>query len=355
MLRIIHVDMDAFFAAVEQRDNPALRGLPVVVGGQPHSRGVVSTASYEARRFGIRSAMPSTEAYARCPQAIFVHPNFRAYEQASKQIRAIFGDYSHLVEPLSLDEAYLDVTGRDAVAIGRTIKERISREVRLTASVGISYNKFLAKLASDFEKPDGFTVIDEERAAALLPTLPVRRLPGVGAKSEEELNRVGIYTVADLLRSGPELMARLFGRRGQELAMLAQGIDDRPVGVEGESRSISAETTFETDVRDRGELERILTDYAGSLCRQLVRGANKIRTVTIKARYEDFTNVTRSFTLPDYTCDPDKVAATACQLIDKIDLQRHKVRLIGLHLANYLQPGEPYQMRFPFPGDEQRV
>lgn len=348
MLRIIHVDMDAFFASVEQRDNPALRGLPVVVGGPPHGRGVVSTASYEARKFGIHSAMPSAEAYARCPQAIFITSNFGAYGEASKQIQGIFADYSDLVEPMSLDEAYIDVTGRDAVAIGHTIKERIRREVRLTASVGVSYNKFLAKIASDLEKPDGFTVIDEARAAELLPTLAVRALPGVGARSEEELQRIGIYTVADLLRSGSDLLTRLFGRRGQELYQLACGIDDRPVGTSGETKSISEETTFAVDVRDRAELERVLTGYAASLCRQLVRGGNKIRTVTVKARYEDFTNVTRSTTLTDYTCDPDKVAVAACRLIDKLDLKRHKIRLIGLHLAGFLQPGEPYQMRLPF-------
>ncbi|MGE5559484.1 MAG: DNA polymerase IV [Chloroflexota bacterium] len=348
MLRIVHVDMDAFFASVEQRDHPELRGLPVVVGGSPKGRGVVSTASYEARRFGIRSAMPAAEAYARCPQAIFVRPNFRAYEEASRQIQGIFHDYSDLVEPMSLDEAYIDVTGQDAVAIGRRIKERIHREVRLTASVGVSYNKFLAKIASDLEKPGGFTVIDEKRAAELLPTLPVRKLPGVGAKSEDELQRIGIYTVADLQRSGPELLTRLFGRRGLELAQLAQGIDERPVGVGGEAKSISEETTFDQDVKDRTQLEQVLSQYADSLCRQLVRGGLRIRTVTIKARYEDFTNITRSFTLPDYTCDPDKVRATAFQLLDKVDLAHHRVRLIGLHLANFLQPGEPYQMRFGF-------
>lgn len=352
MLRIIHVDMDAFFASVEQRDHPELRGLPVVVGGSPKGRGVVSTASYEARRFGIHSAMSAAEAYARCPQAIFVHPSFHAYEEASQRIQAIFGDYSDLVEPMSLDEAYIDVTGQDAIAIGRRIKERILRETKLTASVGVSYNKFLAKIASDLEKPDGFTVIDEQRAAELLPTLPVRKLPGVGAKSEGELQRIGIYTVGDLQRSGGDLLARLFGRRGTELWLLARGIDERPVGTAGEAKSISEETTFDQDVRDRAQLEQVLSKYADRLCRQLVRGAYRIRTVTVKARYEDFSNITRSFTLPDYTCDPDKVRATACQLLDKVDLVHHKVRLIGLHLGNFLQPGEPYQMRISFPSTE---
>lgn len=349
MLRIIHVDMDAFFAAVEQRDHPELRGLPVVVGGSPKGRGVVATASYEARRFGIRSAMPAAEAYARCPQAVFVRPNFRAYEEASRRIRDIFRDYSDTIEPVSLDEAYIDVSGQDAVAVGRAIKARIQRELRLTASVGVSYNKFMAKIASDLEKPDGFTVIDEQRAAELLPTLPVRKLPGVGTRSEEALQRIGIYTVGDLQRSGSELLTRLFGRRGAELALLARGIDERPVGDDGETKSISEETTFERDVGDRAELERTLGDFSASLCRQLVRSGCRIRTVTIKVRYEDFTNITRSCTLPDYTCDPDKVRATACQLLARVDLTRHRVRLIGLHLGNFIGPGEPYQMKFSFP------
>jgi DNA polymerase-4 len=292
--------------------------------------------------------MSAAEAYARCPQAIFVHPHFNAYEEASRRIQAIFRDYSELVEPMSLDEAYIDVSSQDAVSIGRKIKERIHRETKLTASVGVAFNKFLAKIASDLEKPDGFTVIDERRAGELLPTLPVRKLPGVGAKSEEELQRIGIYTVADLQRSGPDLLARLFGRRGAELALLAQGVDERPVGGGAEAKSISGETTFDQDVKDKAELEHVLSEYADSLCRELVRGGYRIRTVTVKARYEDFTNITRSFTLPDWTCDPDKVRETAYQLLDKVDLVHHKVRLIGLHLANFLQPREPYQMRFGF-------
>ncbi|MEW6724563.1 MAG: DNA polymerase IV [Bacillota bacterium] len=347
---ILHVDMDAFFAAVEQRDNPALRGKPVIVGGSPRSRGVVSTCSYEARRYGVRSAMSCSEAYARCPQAVFVRPDFRRYREASRLIFAIFRDQTEIVEGVSIDEAYLDVTGQDPLVVAREIKRRVREEVGLTCSVGISYNKFLAKLASDMEKPDGLTVIHRERAEAILPGLSVRKILGVGKRSEEALNRIGIFTIADLRRTDPELLSRLFGKRGEELYQLAYGRDDRPVGEghDAASKSVSEETTFDRDTDDLSELSEMLRQFAEELCAGLQARGRRVKTITVKLRYEDFTNLSRGMTLPDYVNDPTVVHETADCLLRKVPLENHKVRLIGLQLSNFLMPDEPYQLQFDF-------
>jgi DNA polymerase-4 len=356
-LWVIHLDMDAFFAAVEQRDNPRLRGKPVIVGGSPNARGVVSTCSYEARAFGVRSAMPSREALRLCPHAIFLRPNFTKYAEVSRQIRAIMARYTEKIEPMSLDEAYLDVSGQDAVAVGRQLKEAIRRELRLTASVGVSYCKFLAKLASDMDKPDGFTVITWERAQELLPTLPVRRLWGVGPASEQALRAVGIETCGDILRFDPEVLRRHFGRRADELILLARGIDPRPVVVHHEVKSIGEENTFPHDQSDREYLARLLDQYADRLAGELKRHGLYCRTITVKikwnvfvergARGGDFLTITRSHTLPFPTADAAEIARTAREIFARVEWAGRKVRLLGLSLHNFVRKGEQIQARLP--------
>ncbi|HEY3314018.1 MAG TPA: DNA polymerase IV [Bacillota bacterium] len=351
---IIHVDMDAFFAAVEQLDNPALRGLPVIVGGSPQARGVVSTASYEARRFGVRSAMPTRQALALCPQAILVRPRIDRYVAFSRQIRRVFHNYTDLVEPLSLDEAFLDVTragrlsGRTATAIAAEIKTRIARETGLTASVGVAPNKLLAKLASDLKKPDGFVVLDEAAAERLLPELPVRQLWGIGLRTEEELHRIGVFTVGDLRRVDPALMVRIFGRRAEEVALLARGIDERPVEPRQETKSVGVETTFAHDVRDRERLLAVLGDFAAEVADRLREGHFLARTVTVKVRLADFTNLTRSQTLHEPTDEAGVFAEAAAGLAERAIPGTSPVRLIGLAASNLLRPGDFYQVGLPF-------
>jgi len=356
-LWVIHLDMDAFFAAIEQRDNPHLRGKPVVVGGPPNSRGVVSTCSYEARRFGIRSAMPSWEAARLCPQAIFIRPNMAKYQAVSRQIRAIMRRYTEIIEPMSVDEAYLDVSGKDALAVGRAIKEDIRRELQLTASVGISYCKFLAKIASDMDKPDGFTVITPERAREMLPSLPVRRLYGVGPATEQLLSSLGIRTCGDLLRYDPEVLRRHLGRRADELILLAQGIDPRPVEPHHEIKSIGEENTFPTDQSDPVYLAGLLDQYAARLAAELQRRRMACRTVTVKIKWNcfvpggskggSFLTITRSQTLPVPTADPAVIARTAREIFSRVDWEGRKVRLLGMSVHNLVRPGDVYQARLP--------
>lgn len=356
-LWVIHLDMDAFFASVEQRDNPRLRGKPVVVGGPPNSRGVVSTCSYEARRFGVHSAMPSREAVRLCPQAVFLRPNMAKYSAISHQIREIMHRYTDIIEPMSVDEAYLDVTGQDALAVGRAIKEAIRRELRLSSSVGISYCKFLAKMASDMEKPDGFTVITPERARTLLPGLPVRRLFGVGPASEQALNAVGIQTCGDILRYDPEALRRHFGRRADELILLARGIDPRPVEPRSEVKSIGEENTFPSDQSDRAYLAGLLDQYAARLAADLQRHRLACRTVTVKIKWNvfvqggpkggDFLSITRSQTLPAPTADAAVIARTAREIFARVEWEGRKVRLLGLSLHNFVRPGDLVQTRLP--------
>lgn len=356
-LWVIHLDMDAFFASVEQRDNPRLRGKPVVVGGSPNSRGVVSTCSYEARKYGIRSAMPAREAARLCPHAIFIRPNMAKYAAVSRQIREIMHRYTDVIEPMSVDEAYLDVSGQDALAVARAIKEDIRRELRLSSSVGISYCKFLAKMASDMDKPDGFTVITPERAQQLLPGLPVRRLYGVGPASEQALNAMGIYTCGDILRCDPEVLRRHFGRRADELIMLARGIDPRPVEPRHEVKSMGEENTFPTDQSDTAYLASLLDEYAERLADDMRRHRVACRTVTVKIKWNqfipggpkggDFLTITRSQTLPVPTTDPAVIARTAREIFARVDWEGRRVRLLGLTVHNFVRPGDLIQSRLP--------
>nr|WP_308892201.1 DNA polymerase IV [Desulfosporosinus sp. PR] len=336
--KIIHVDMDAFYASVEQRDDPTLRAKPVVVGGRPNSRGVVSTASYEARKFGIHSAMPIAEAFRRCPQAIFLPVNARKYQEVSLQIREIFLTYTPLVEPLSLDEAFLDVTGSiklfgPADTIALTIKQRIQQELNLTASVGVACNKFLAKLASDLQKPDGFVVVSPERVREFLEPLPIERLWGVGKKTAEQLHKLNVKTVRDLRSLELGYLRQLFGVQGNQLYQLAQGIDDRPVESERIVKSIGRETTFELDIADRDVLETALLNLSLDVGRRLRKRALRAKTVTLKVRYDDFHTVSRSQTLLEAVDLDDIIYREACSLLKEVSLKQ-PLRLIGLTLHN---------------------
>ena len=298
--------MDAFYASVEQYDHPELRGRAVIVGGDPHGRGVVSAASYEARAFGVHSAMPMAQALRRCPHAAVLPVRMERYAEVSQVIGAIFERYTPLVEPISLDEAFLDVTGStnlfgSAEQIGRTIKDEIREQTHLTASVGIATNKFLAKLASDLEKPDGFVIIDEHNKQAILDPLPVGRIWGVGKVTEKALRTHGIDTIAQLRHSTPAELTAIVGHGAAELLRLARGEDDRPVEPDRQRKSVSSEQTFATDVSDAAVLLSVLLEQVEEVAHRLRRGHLKARTVTLKLRYGDFRTVTRSDTLGEAT------------------------------------------------------
>ncbi len=364
---ILHVDMDAFYAAVEVLDHPEYRGKPLVVGSPPDRRGVVSTCSYEARRYGIHSAMPSRTAGKLCPHAVFVTPRMGRYEAVSAQIMVIFEEFTPLVEPLSLDEAFLDVRGAlrlwpDAIAIAREIKQRIRTRVGLTASVGVATNKFLAKVASDLNKPDGLTVVpvsEPERMAFLAP-LPVRRIWGVGKVSEAQLAREGLHTIGQLQQLSLVELDHLFGGRAAAGAMwaLVRGRDDRPVATGWEEKSISNETTFDEDCGDMDVVRQTLlelTEQVGARLRQIGKRA---RTVQIKVRLGDFSTRIRQCS-PARPCDNDRdLLESALMLFEREGLSR-PVRLIGFGVSGLVTPGggdEPVQtVLFPELEPEQEV
>jgi DNA polymerase-4 len=337
---IIHVDMDAFYASVEILDDPTLAGKPVIVGGTPEGRGVVSAASYEARRFGIHSAMSAFRARKLCPNAGFIRPRMWRYVELSERIRRIFEEFTPLVEPISLDEAFLDVTGSrrlfgPAEEIGREIKRRIRDEVGLIASVGVAPNKFLAKLASDLEKPDGFVVVTHEGAEALLAPLPVSRLWGVGKKSQEVLAGLGVHTVGDVVRMPYEQLEARMGSYAGRLKDLARGIDDRPVVVDGEAKSIGAETTFPEDIGDAERLRGHLDSLVERVARRLRKKASLARTVHLKARFADFTTVTRAVTLAEPTERTQDIRDAARDLLERrLDRRNRPLRLIGVSVSN---------------------
>jgi len=336
--QIIHVDMDAFYASVEQRDNPELRGKPVVVGGKPNSRGVVATCSYEARKYGIRSAMPLSEAYRRCPDAVFLPPDFAKYHHASEQLHRIFRDYTPLVEPLSLDEAFLDVTASlrlfgSAKNIALELKDRIKKELNLTASIGLAPNKFIAKIASDIQKPDGFVIIEEDQIKAFLDPLPVERVWGVGPKTAEQLHKLNVRTIRDLKKIDKFTLQKLFGQVGSQLYYLARGIDDRPVEPEREVKSIGRETTFQQDLTDPEILKTYLLDLSVDVGRRLRKAGLKARTVTLKIRLADFKTLSRSKTLNNSTDLDKEIFKEACLLLDELHL-KDPVRLIGVSAHN---------------------
>ncbi|HUG45744.1 MAG TPA: DNA polymerase IV [Sphingomicrobium sp.] len=350
--KIIHVDMDAFYASVEQRDDVSIRGKPVAVGGG--HRGVVAAASYEARKFGIRSAMPSVTARRRCPELIFVKPRFDVYRQVSGQIRSIFADYTNLVEPLSLDEAYLDVSEDrlglgSARAIAEDIRRRIAGETGLTASAGVSYCKFIAKLASDYRKPDGLTVIRPGQGPDFVASLPVAKFHGIGPVTVRKMESLGILTGADLRQwSEAELEAR-FGSSGRWYHTICRGIDEREVRPDRPYKSVSAERTFDEDVTDPLRLAAELARIAGYAWARVERTRVAGRTVTLKVKYGDFTLITRSRSFADPLAGGPEFEAAGQALLSTLMPARRGIRLLGLGLHNLVDCfDEPKQLRLAF-------
>ncbi len=337
--KIIHIDMDAFFASVEQRDDPALRGKPVAVGS-PAARGVVAAASYEARAFGVRSALPSVTALRRCPELIFVRPRFDVYRAVSAQIHAIFADYTDLIQPLSLDEAYLDVTEdrrglQTAWATAKEIRARILGETGLTASAGISYNKFLAKLASDHRKPNGQFAVTPDMGPAWVEQLPVAKFHGVGPVTAAKMKRLGIETGADLKAQSIAVLARHFGSAADWYYGIARGIDARPVNPSRERKSSGSETTFNRDLTDPAEIEAGVLKMADDVAAWSAKRQQFGRTVTVKAKFADFRQVTRSRTQPQSVRDPAELRATAIDLIRTLYPLDTGIRLVGVTVSNF--------------------
>ena len=336
--RILHVDMDAFYASVEQRDNSALRGRPVAVGGDPDKRGVVAAASYEARAFGVRSAMPMSRAVRLCPSLVIVHPDFNKYRTVSQQVFAIFRSITPLVEPMSLDEAYLDVTENAwKEPLGMTVARRLKHEIRaatsLTASAGVAPNKFLAKIASGWKKPDGLTVIAPERVESFLQGLPVDALWGVGPVTAKKLRAAGIEKLTDIRTADPAKLHDTVGSLAEWLQQLARGEDDRPVVAEHEPKSSGSENTFTHDLTDVTDIRDEIAAMARGAARWLTKHALYARTVTIKVRYHDFTTLTRSHT-EDPTRDEANIVRRAVALLERTDAGRQPVRLLGVSVHN---------------------
>jgi DNA polymerase-4 len=338
---ILHVDMDAFYASIEERERPELAGQPVVVGGTPEGRGVVAAANYEARKFGIHSAMPAARAKRLCPHAAFLPSRIRHYAEVAEQIREIFHRYTPLVEPLSLDEAFLDATGSEslfgpAVEIGHQIKCEIREQLKLVASVGIAPNKFLAKIASDLDKPDGFVVLEKDRVQAFLDPLPVGRLWGVGQATDKTFQRLGVRTIGDVRRSSLQLLQQHFGESGRHLWRLARGIDDRPVTPDRKAKSISHETTFAADIDDGEVLKSWLVDLCEQVGWRLRRHRLRGRTVQLKMRFADFRTITRAKTLHDPTNQTQEICEALFELFEKgRPANRLPVRLVGVGVSGF--------------------
>lgn len=336
--KIIHIDMDAFFAAVEVRDDPSLKGKPVVIAKDPREtggRGVVSTCSYEARQFGIHSAMSSKEAYERCPQAIFISGNYSKYREIGMQVRAIFKRYTDLVEPVSIDEAYLDVTSnkrgiKSAVKVAKLIQHDIWSELQLTCSAGVSYNKFLAKLASDFQKPAGLTLILPEEAQAFLEALPIEKFHGVGKKSVEKLHDLNVWTGKDLLQLPEMTLIDHFGRFGYDLYRKARGISDSPVKPNRNRKSIGSERTYGKLLYNEEDIKAELSKNAKRVTDALVKQEKLGKTVVIKVRYADFTTLTKRHTLPEASQSIDVIEQEAHRIYDELESNSTGIRLLGV-------------------------
>jgi DNA polymerase-4 len=353
--KIIHIDMDAFYASVEQRDNPEYRGKALVVGGLPEGRGgVVATASYEARKFGVRSAMPSKRALQLCPHALFVRPRFEAYKEVSRQIREIFRRYTDLIEPLSLDEAYLDVTEDklgvgSAIEIARQIKQAIKDELNLTASAGISINKFVAKIASDINKPDGLKFIGPSAIEGFMEALPVEKFYGVGKVTAEKMKSMGLHLGADLKKLSEEEMARHFGKPGRFYYQIVRGIDNRPVQSNRETKSLGAEDTFPYDLTTPEEMDAELDKIAQTVHKRLKHYQLQGRTITLKIKYSDFRQITRNQSFAKPVDDITVIADTAKNLLAATGLDDVRIRLLGISLSNFgelpLKPNQSGQLK----------
>ena len=357
--KIIHIDMDAFYASVEQRDRPELRGLPVIVGGPPKSRGVVAACSYEARAFGVHSAMPSVRAQQLCPQAVFLRPRMARYQEVSSQIMALFRRYTPLVEPLSVDEAFLDVTDNllgepSATRIAQAIRAAIGEATGLTASAGVSYNKFLAKIASGHNKPNGVTVIPPDQAKAFIAALPIGKFYGVGRVTEQKMLDRSIRTGADLLRFSRQEMVALFGKTGHFFYEMARGQDLRPVEPVRVRKSIGSETTFAEDILDYARLRAELYQIVSQVARILAQKQTGGRTLSLKVRYSDFTTITRSCTTAQGFFSVADILASLPRLLAATEAGRRKIRLLGVTVANLCSEQEARRMRvrqllLPFP------
>jgi len=342
--RILHVDMDAFYASVEQRDDPALRGRPVAVGGRPESRGVVCAASYEARAFGVRSALPMARALRLCPHLVVVPPDFSKYGAVSRQVFDLFRSVTPLVEPLSLDEAYLDVTSNAwglplGMEVARRLKERIREETSLTASAGVAPNKFLAKIASGWKKPDGLTVIAPERMEAFLQKLPVDALWGVGPKTAARLRARGIERLVDVRSADASLLAETVGSYAEALRRMSYGQDDRPVDPNRERKSVGCEETFVHDLTDAAEIRSRVEALARNTAEYLVRKKLRARTLTLKLRYSNFQTITRSETRDPPTDAQEELAARAVALLEKTEAGSRPVRLLGVSVHGLTDAG----------------
>jgi len=341
--KIIHIDMDAFFAAVEIRDNPKLKGKPVVIGSDPRKtggRGVVSTCSYEARTFGIHSAMSSKEAYERCPQAVFISGNYEKYTAVGQQIRAIFKRYTDRIEPMSIDEAYLDVTEnklgiKSAVKIARLIQQDIWQELHLTASAGVSYNKFLAKMASDYQKPRGLTVILPDEAVDFLQQMDIAKFHGVGKKTVEKLHQMGVFTGADLIEISEIALIDRFGRLGFDLYRKARGIDNSPVKSDRIRKSIGKEKTYSKILSLEEDIKKELTLLSEKVALSLQKYEKSGKIVILKIRYADFSTLTKRKTLDQQTQDSDQIAQCIIQLYETLSDKDKGVRLLGVTVTGF--------------------
>ncbi|MGZ8161975.1 MAG: DNA polymerase IV [Methylobacter sp.] len=337
--KIIHIDMDAFFAAVEQRDFPQYRDKPLIVGGAPDSRGVVAACSYQARPYGIHSAMPSSRAYRLCPQAIFVKPRFEAYQEASMRIREIFAEYTDLFEPLSLDEAYLDVSDTalhegSATLIAKAIKAKIKQKTRLIASAGVSYNKFLAKIASDMDKPDGLYLITPEQGPQFVERLPVEKFHGIGKATSGKMQALGIKTGKDLKQLPLEVLQQYFGKLGQYYYHLSRGIDTRPVNNHRIRKSLGMETTFQQDIITKEDALEYLHNLLEKTLRKISEKKLDAHTLTVKIKYHDFVQITRSRTLPHSVTNTSATRIILEDLLKDTAIGKRSVRLLGITLSS---------------------
>lgn len=352
---ILHIDMDAFFASVEQMDNPKFGGRPLIVGGTPEGRGVVAACSYEARKYGIHSAMSAAKAIKCCPHALFVRPRKDRYREVSIQIMEIFRSCSPVIEPLSVDEAFLDIT-EDHDTIGQAadtaeyIRNRVFDEIGLTCSAGVSYNKFLAKVASDMNKPNGLTIISRAEAPEFLASLPIGKFYGVGTITEKKMHSLGIRTGHDLLRFEKIQLMGFFGKAGAFFYDIVRGVDNRPVKPGSGRKSVGTETTFRADILDLDEIIKIIQDLAARVEQSLQKKESCGTTITLKVRYHDFTTVTRSITLPSPICTTKEIMIHIPQLLRATNAGKIKIRLLGVTVSNLAKQSDktPVQMALPF-------
>lgn len=335
-MKIIHLDMDAFYAAVEERDNPSLKGFPVVVGGSS-DHGVVTTANYIARKYGIHSAMPIFKAKKLCPNAYYIKPRIGKYGEVSREVFNILYEFTELVEQVSIDEAYLDVSqiNKCPLRIARDIKEEVLKRTGLTMSVGISYNKFLAKLASDWNKPNGIKIISPDQVPDILFPLKVKSVHGIGPKSAKRLNNIGIYTIQDLIQLQEDFLIDLFGKSGREVYNRIRGIDNREVNIFRQRKSLGTETTLEKGTWEKDELTPYLEEFSKEISESLIFKNLHGRTITLKVKYSNFTVHSRSRTLGNHTKSQDEIYETALSLIDEISFD-NEIRLIGLSISNLI-------------------